>query len=122
MSKCIFPHKSYLVLLLVVVGMLISVGTTYAGQATGDATTERLERVVDLDVDEWSFKWGDFDGPVHPSYDDSDWETVGTDHRWLPPNSKAWYRKWITIPEKIAGVDVRGSKVWLWMQFDDVWN
>ncbi len=119
MSKCIFPHKSYLVLLLVVVGMLISVGTTYAGQATGDATTERLERVVDLDVDEWSFKWGDFDGPVHPSYDDSDWETVGTDHRWLPPNSKAWYRKWITIPEKIAGVDVRGSKVWLWMQFDD---
>jgi hypothetical protein len=103
----------------VVLSILFGVASIHAETLTMDETTTRLAQLVELGVEEWSFKWGDFAGPDQPSFDDSDWEVVGTDYRWLPPDSRAWYRKWIEIPDRIAGVAIEGSSVWLWLQFID---
>ena len=111
--------RTYRGLIALSSSIIIAGSHAYGEPPMADTTVERLTRLVDLGVEEWSYKWGDFAGPERPDFDDADWEIVGTDYRWLPPDSRAWYRKWITIPEKIAGVDVGGSKVWLWMQFDD---
>ena len=66
-------------------------------EGTVDQKVEHLRKISNLSIEEWRFKWGDFPGPEQPDFDDSDWKIVGTDFKWLPPDSKAWYRKWIEI-------------------------
>ncbi len=88
-------------------------------EGTVDQKVEHLREIADLSIEEWRFKRGDFPGPEHPDFDDSGWKIVGTDFKWLPPDSKAWYRKWIEVPPKIGGLDVTGSKIELVFHIDD---
>ena len=104
---------------LIALSIIIAGANAHGKPPVAESTVERLSQLVDLGVEEWSYKWGDFAGPEQPDFDDAEWEVVGTDYRWLPPDSRAWYRKWIEIPGKIGGVDVTGSPVWIWMQFMD---
>jgi hypothetical protein len=78
-----------------------------------------LRTLVDLSIDDWKFCWGHFSGPEQADYDDSDWDAVRTDHKWFPPDSRAWYRKRFVIPDSIAGVPTTGDQLWLEVGIDD---
>ena len=78
-----------------------------------------LRKIADLSIEEWRFRWGDFPGPEQPDFDDSDWEVVGTDRRWFPPDSRAWYRREIEVPEFIGGAPAAGARLWLEVRVDD---
>ena len=89
------------------------------GSETMDQRIAELRKIANLSIEDWRFKWGDFLGPERTDFDDSDWRVVDTDYRWFPPDSKAWYRKWIEIPQEIGGLDATGSKLNLVFSIDD---
>jgi hypothetical protein len=88
-------------------------------QASDGDELAGLRRIADLSVEGWRFKWGDLKGPEDPDFDDSGWQVVDTSFRWFPPDSNAWYRRWIEIPRRIGGLEVRGSRVYMVFQVDD---
>jgi hypothetical protein len=83
-------------------------------------TLTRLREIASHTLDVWHFHHGEFPGPEQPDYDDADWKTVDTSYRWFPPDSRAWYRRWVEIPETIGGMDTTGQRIWLEFQiFND---
>lgn len=84
-----------------------------------EETINALRAIACSSLGAWKFRQGDFGGPERPDYDDRDWQVVGTDYRWLPPDSKAWYRTWIDMPPNIGGLAVAGATVWLYLRVDD---
>jgi hypothetical protein len=92
---------------------------TAGSEPLADAAITELRSIADLNVGGWMFKWGDFPGPEQREYDVSSWKAVTLDYRWYPPASKGWYRTWVVVPEKIGGMPVAGSRLWLLMEFRD---
>jgi hypothetical protein len=102
------------------VASILFFGICYAGSdPVADAKIAELNKIVDLDIDGWMFKWGDFPGPEQKEYDVTGWKLVKFGYRWFPSASKGWYRRWVVVPEKIGGLPVTGSKLWMPLHFRD---
>jgi len=69
---------------------------------------------------QWRYKVGDIANAQDPAFDDSKWESddTGGEFSW-GEDPTAWLRTTITVPEKISGVSVAGSKVTFRCAVDD---
>jgi len=74
---------------------------------------------------EWRFH-SEIPHPEDPTINDSDWETFYVKNTSGPggghPNEQHWngtrvFRRWVTVPEKINGYAVQGSKAWMDLRF-----
>ncbi len=83
--------------------------TSSFGAAGAGVSRDEMDGLLDSTVTGWRFRQGEAAGAESPDFDDSDWELVEVGHQWSPENSTCWYRKRITIPERINGAPVAGS-------------
>ena len=79
------------------------------------ATLDRLSSLTVVDQHEWRYS-EDIPHPEDPSLDDSTWPTVKVGEVWS--TGSRVLRRWIEIPAKINGYDVKGSRVELRLQID----
>ena len=94
-------------------------GAPAAAQPAVDAALRRLRAVGRQTLSGWRFRLGDLEGGAAVALDDSGWKTVSPKHRWRGENQNAWYRRWVTIPDRLAGFAVAGSRVTLKIGVDD---
>ncbi|MFH1740182.1 MAG: hypothetical protein ABIH23_14330, partial [bacterium] len=102
--------------------LVMALGCQTAGpvkDSVPDARVEMLRTFLYAPVNGWRFFQGDLDGAALPDMDDSAWEAVALEHSWPTPDTVAWYRGWVTIPENIAGFSVTGETVELKASVDD---
>lgn len=67
----------------------------------------------------WRYQFGGEPGGEAVDLDDSSWPVVNVGHAWRGDNTSVWYRRVITIPEKIGGFAISASAVRLRMAIDD---
>lgn len=67
----------------------------------------------------WRFQWPASDGGQGVDVDDSSWAQVWPEHRWEKPNSQAWYRMTVEVPERIGPAPAPGGPLVLEMAVDD---
>ena len=97
-----------------------------ASMAAAPAFDSLRDRLRDLlsqlrpKVSGWRFRM-ERDEPhgIRLDLDDSTWEVVSPEHSWEGEWQNAWYRKDITIPEKVAGFAVAGAPILLTCAIDD---
>ncbi len=69
-----------------------------------------LEEVFDVQVNNWQAQIGDPPGAEKPDFDDSQWEAADVGYRW-EAGSVCWFRRWIEVPQKVAGMPVEGVRL-----------
>lgn len=107
---------------IVVVLMIILTGSQGMGQKTQqsfNAIQEELRALLYRPVVKWRFIEGNPAEAEGVDFDDSNWEVVSTPHRWPTPDSVAWYRATVTIPETIAGFPCADETVEINVNVDD---
>jgi alpha-mannosidase len=67
----------------------------------------RLQSITVLALPQWRSQ-ADVPHPEAPAFDDSAWQTVKTGDHWKGPRV---LRRWVEIPEKIRGYEIRGARV-----------
>lgn len=69
---------------------------------------------------EWRYKQGDIPNAQNPAFDDSAWavDKTNAEFTW-GHESTAWLRTTVTIPDKVSGIPIAGSKVTLKIGIDD---
>lgn len=69
---------------------------------------------------EWRYKPGDVPNAQYPAFDDSSWavDNSNAEFTW-GDQPTAWLRTMVTIPDRISGISVAGSKVTLKIGIDD---
>jgi alpha-mannosidase len=90
------------------------------GQSTADliktlpAETQRivaqLGELNNLPSEGWRFHVGDVPHGESSTLDDSSWQLVKPGSEG--PNEAVWYRQWITVPDKLHGYDLTGTRIW----------
>ena len=78
----------------------------------------RVENVFDTQLNGWRTYGGDPAGAEKPDSDDSAWDIVDVGHGW-PAESICWLRRWIEVPQKVAGLPVEGSEVTIQFKMDN---
>jgi alpha-mannosidase len=78
-----------------------------------------LREILGIPLGDWRWKQGDIAGAEKPGFDDASWATGSPEISWGPENSVAWFRKEVTIPDRIAGFAVAGSPIILLLSVDD---
>ena len=104
---------------LIAASLLLAL-TAVSAPAQDLSALAELEDVLDASVHYWRFTMGD--EALHAEgadYADDDWVVVDLGHRWWPNGSTCWFRKRITIPSSLHGVDVTGSQVRLKLGVDN---
>lgn len=103
-------------LLIACFALLASVSTA---QQTVDRVLANLRAIGVTDAGDWRFLHPAQPGGEAPDVDDSGWQVVRPEHQWEFPNTSAWYRKRIVIPQTVGGVSVAGSRLVLTCAVDD---
>ncbi len=89
-------------------------------QSPLDDALSTLRSLADYGRDmQWRFHWPAVPGGERPDLDDSSWPLVRPEHRWEKPNSAAWYRLRIQVPERIGLAPVPGGPLILEVAVDD---
>jgi len=104
---------------LVVIVLALMTPMVAVGQQVVDDVISALDQIASTDAGQWRFQHPAQRGGQAPGLDDSAWPLVRAEHRWMAPDSEAWYRKTIVIPDTVGGVPVRGSKLVLHCAIDD---
>jgi alpha-mannosidase len=84
-----------------------------------DRVIADLNTIASNDAGTWLFHGPGIPDASAPAFDDSAWPQVRPEHQWEGENAFSWYRKHIKIPQRVAGVDVTGSKLTLLIGCDD---
>ena len=71
---------------------------------------ERLGELDNLPSGDWRFHQGDVPHGETTSLDDSSWQLVKPGSEG--PNEAVWYRQWITVPDRLHGYDLTGTRIW----------
>ncbi len=103
---------------LVVLCTLLLVTATFAQQAADDVI-RKLGEMGSADGGTWKFQHPAAAGGEAVELDDSEWPGVRPEHKWDFPDTEAWYRQRIVIPEMVAGVPVSRSALTLTCAVDD---
>jgi Beta-galactosidase/Beta-galactosidase trimerisation domain len=74
-----------------------------------ELTREQLDSLLDSNVHNWRWHFGEAPGAERPEYDDSKWEAVDLGFKWWPHDSTGWFRTRITVPEMINGIPIKGG-------------
>ncbi|MBC7287449.1 MAG: alpha-mannosidase [Armatimonadetes bacterium] len=67
----------------------------------------------------WRFHWPAEPGGERPDLDDSGWAQVWPEHRWDRPQSAAWYRMVVTVPERVGQAPLPRGPIILRVAADD---
>jgi hypothetical protein len=89
------------------------------GAAVGQVSRSELESLIDAEVADWRFHFGETDGAEQESFDDSPWEQVQVGHVWWPSDSTCWFRAVVTIPDRIHGLATEGATIRLKLAVDN---
>ncbi|HYA63352.1 MAG TPA: alpha-mannosidase [Candidatus Sulfotelmatobacter sp.] len=103
---------------LIALLFLFSIPLCHSQQAPPDpykATLDHLASLTVVNEPEWRYSQ-DIPHPEDLSIDDSSWPTLKVREPWK--TGSRVLRRWIEIPGKINGYDVKGSRVELQLQFD----
>jgi hypothetical protein len=98
--------------------LMVVLVSSFAAAGSG-VSRDEIDGLLDSTVNGWRFRQGEAPGAESPDFDDSDWELVEVGHQWSPENSTCWYRKRITIPDRINGAPVAGRTVRLRVGMDN---
>ncbi|NSW55038.1 MAG: alpha-mannosidase [Armatimonadetes bacterium] len=88
-------------------------------QQSVDRVLANLQAISVTDAGDWRFAHPAQPGGEAPDLDDSAWQVVRPEHGWEFPNTSAWYRKRVVIPQTVGGVSVEGSRLVLTCAVDD---
>jgi len=58
----------------------------------------------------WKFFQGEIEGAHRFDYDDSSWKTTSLPIAWDPAKGDVWLRCIVSVPERIEGIDISGTK------------
>ncbi|MCP4642495.1 MAG: hypothetical protein GY851_18765, partial [bacterium] len=78
----------------------------------------RVENVFDTQVNGWRAYGGDPSGAETSEFDDSAWDVVDVGHAW-PAESICWLRRWIEVPQKVAGLPAEGAGLSIRFKMDN---
>ncbi len=78
-----------------------------AAPPTSKPVLDRLQSITVLALPEWR-SHADVAHPEALDLDDSGWQTVKAGERW---KGSCVLRRWVEIPEKVAGYEIRGARV-----------
>jgi len=67
----------------------------------------------------WRFQWPASEGGQAVDVDDSKWAQVWPEHRWEKPNSQAWYRMTVEVPERMGSAPAPDGPLALQVAVDD---
>lgn len=84
-----------------------------------DQAVATLRALCDTRPGPWRFHWPAVEGGEAENLDDSGWAEVWPEHRWNKPNSAAWYRLTVKVPERIGLAPVPGGPLVLEVGVDD---
>ena len=105
--------------------VLLSTGaaaqSTPSGAQGFKDTLDRLRAIVTEPIPDWRFH-ADIGHPEDPSLDDSDWQTISANPSFDDNAPNHWkgprvFRRWIEVPETLAGYSVRDARVKLDLNF-----
>ncbi len=108
-----------------VFGILIgaSIFALDAGHGVLQQKVEQLARFMEkckLPLNEkWKFHSGDNADYKNIDIPDQSWDIVDAQHTWWDENHIAWYRKTITLPERINEYEINGASVALDFSIED---
>ncbi|MBB6146565.1 alpha-mannosidase [Silvibacterium bohemicum] len=71
---------------------------------------EQLGDLNNLPSGDWRYHAGDVPHGEATDLDDSAWTLVKPGSQG--PNEAVWYRQWVTVPEKLHGYDLTGTRIW----------
>jgi alpha-mannosidase len=74
------------------------------------SVVNRLEELNSLPSGEWRFHAGDVAHGESTGLDDSSWQLVKAGSEG--PHEAVWYRRWVTIPERLDGYDLTCARIW----------
>ncbi|MEN6345594.1 MAG: glycoside hydrolase family 38 C-terminal domain-containing protein [Armatimonadia bacterium] len=103
----------------VMVVLLVCGAVVAQAQTVTNETIARLAEITRPDSGEWRFQHPAQPGGQDPALDDSKWTRVRPEHLWNFPNTEAWYRRLIVVPQTLGGVSPVGSKIVLRCAVDD---
>jgi hypothetical protein len=83
------------------------------------ALRAELRASLYVPVEELLFFEGDPDDAEERNFNDDQWKTVKLPHQWETPDSVAWYRARVKVPESIGGYSVSGQRVDFSVSADD---
>ncbi|MGA8152017.1 MAG: alpha-mannosidase [Terriglobales bacterium] len=113
--------KRFVISCFLVVVQLVILSYSQESTANPDPykpVLDHLESLATISLPGWRLHV-DVPHPEDVALDDSSWEVVQEDGKWMGPRV---LRRWIEIPEKINGYAVRGAQVKLDLRFDFPWN
>ena len=84
-----------------------------AGQTAGALTLDELRRAIDASVQDWRYHIGPVTNGESESLDDSQWATAQVGFLWKPHDSVCWFRRTITVPDRISGTNFQGGRLYL---------
>src|ERR1700751_303673 len=92
--------------------LLCSTLRVSAQQAQGSkdpykAVLDRLQSITIVRLSEWRFH-SDVPHPEDPSLNDQDWQVMKAEEKWTA--GPRVLRRWIEVPEKIAGYTIQGAR------------
>jgi alpha-mannosidase len=120
------PSFILLILIIGIIGVCAATGFSQSSHADPyKPVLDRLQSLTHQAQAEWRFH-SDVPHPEDSTVDDSGWEMFHVKNTSGPggghPNEEHWngtrvFRRWVTIPEKINGYAVEGSKAWMDLRF-----
>ncbi len=102
-------HRRLAFILTILLGL--GIAGAVLGQASVDDVIAKLSQMTSgMNVNGWRYVTKDVPEAVQPAYDDSTWQTGNPEFTWSDA-PLAWLRTTVTIPERVGGIPVAGSKV-----------
>ena len=115
-----------LILLILIIGICVATGFGQGNISDPyKPVLDQLQSLTHQAEPEWRFHT-DVPHPEDPTVSDADWSAFHVKNTSGPggghPNEEHWngtrvFRRWVTIPEKINGYAVQGSKAWMDLRF-----
>ncbi|HOP79821.1 MAG TPA: glycoside hydrolase family 38 C-terminal domain-containing protein, partial [Armatimonadota bacterium] len=105
-----------LIPLAITILLIILANSAYC--STVEDVIQTLSSISEPSVTNWRYIAGDVPDAKMPDFDDSNWKTGSPEFIW-GEEPIAWMRTAITIPEEIAGFQVKGARIILRVAVDD---
>ena len=88
-------------------------------QLTVNQRIAQLEKQFNTRLNPWQAHTGDIPHAEAIDFDDTHWQSADIGFKWEKPYSFCWFRRWIEVPEKLAGVPTAGKPLALRVTVDN---
>lgn len=96
---------------LVVILMLFGIAAAADAPASREAKLRTLRTIVQPEQWHWRYKIADVPNAQDPAFDDSSWASKNAETIKWGNEPVVWFRANVVIPQSVAGISVKGSRV-----------